>query len=161
MSFDWNDLRYFISVARTGRLTTAAPRMGTDHATVSRRIRALEESLGAALFNRSPRGYTLTDMGERLLRYAEDMETTSAHIQNDIAGERFSLSGVVRVGAPDGLGHQGFPFGPGQPAVFKIRARVFPAMVEKPFVIVLGLQRYDFCFDKRIKAGHKIGDFRR
>lgn len=104
MSFDWNDLRYFISVARTGRLTTAAPRMGTDHATVSRRIRALEESLGAALFNRSPRGYTLTDMGERLLRYAEDMETTSAHIQNDIAGERFSLSGVVRVGAPDGFG---------------------------------------------------------
>ncbi|MCO6187628.1 LysR family transcriptional regulator [Rhizobium sp. L1K21] len=104
MSFDWDDLRYFLSVARAGRLTAAAPRMGTDHATVSRRVRALEERLGAALFTRSPRGYTLTDMDERLLRYAEEMESTSAKIQNDIAGERLSLSGAVRIGAPDGFG---------------------------------------------------------
>jgi DNA-binding transcriptional LysR family regulator len=104
MLFDWDDLRYFLSVARTGRLTAAAGRMGTDHATVSRRVRALEEKLGAALFTRSPRGYTLTDIGERLLKHAEDIESTAAHIQNDIAGERFSLSGAVRIGAPDGFG---------------------------------------------------------
>ena len=56
MAFDWDDLRYFLSVARTGRLTAAARRMGTDHATVSRRITALEGRLGAELFQRSPRG---------------------------------------------------------------------------------------------------------
>ncbi|MBP1849554.1 LysR family transcriptional regulator [Rhizobium halophytocola] len=104
MAFDWDDLRYFLSVARTGRLTAAAARMATDHATISRRVRALEEKLGAALFTRSPRGYTLTDVGESLLRHAEDIESTAGKIQNEIAGERFSLSGAVRIGAPDGFG---------------------------------------------------------
>lgn len=104
MAFDWDDLRYFLAVARTGRLTTAAQRMGTDHATVSRRVKALEEQLGAALFNRSPRGYALSEQGETLLRHAEAIESTAARIQNDVAGERFSLSGSVRIGAPDGFG---------------------------------------------------------
>ena len=104
MAFDWDDLRYFLSVARTGRLTAAARRMGTDHATVSRRISALEQRLGADLFTRSPRGYSLTDAGERLLTRAEMIESSAASIENDIAGEKFSLSGVVRIGAPDGFG---------------------------------------------------------
>jgi len=104
MAFDWDDLRYFLSVARTGRLTAAARRMGTDHATVSRRITALEGRLGAELFQRSPRGYSLTDAGERLLIKAETIESSAASIENEIAGEKFSLGGVVRIGAPDGFG---------------------------------------------------------
>lgn len=104
MAFDWDDLRYFLSVARTGRLTAAARRMGTDHATVSRRITALESRLGADLFMRSPRGYSLTDAGERLVVQAEAIESSAASIENDLAGDRFSVSGVVRVGAPDGFG---------------------------------------------------------
>jgi DNA-binding transcriptional LysR family regulator len=104
MAFDWDDLRYFLSVARTGKLTAAALRMGTDHATISRRVRALEERLGAALFSRSPRGYTLTDAGDRLLKHAEEIESAAANIHNEIAGEKFSLSGAVRIGAPDGFG---------------------------------------------------------
>lgn len=104
MAFDWDDLRYFLAVARTGRLTAAARRMDTDHATISRRVRALEKRLGAALFTRSPRGYALTDLGEKMLVHAENIESTAATIQNDIAGERFSLTGAVRIGAPDGFG---------------------------------------------------------
>jgi len=104
MAFDWDDLRYFLAVARTGRLTAAARRMGTDHATVSRRISALEGKLGAELFLRSPRGYSLTDAGERLLIRAETIESSAANIESDIAGEKFAVSGVVRIGAPDGFG---------------------------------------------------------
>lgn len=104
MTFDWDDLRYFLAVARTGRLTAAATRLGTDHATISRRVKALEGKLGAALFHRSPRGYALSEKGEALLRHAESIESTAARIQNDIAGERFSLGGAVRIGAPDGFG---------------------------------------------------------
>ena len=104
MAFDWNDLRYFLSVARTGRLTAAAQRMGTDHATISRRVTALERELGADLFSRSPRGYALTGAGERLLIHAEKIESAAASVQNDIAGEKFSLTGAVRIGAPDGFG---------------------------------------------------------
>ena len=43
--FDWDDLRFFLAVARVGRLTVAARRLGADHATVSRRITALEDAL--------------------------------------------------------------------------------------------------------------------
>lgn len=103
MNFAWDDLRYFLTVARTGRLTLAARQMGTDHTTVSRRLGALERHLDAELFIRSPRGYALTPAGERLLAHAEGMESAAADIQNEIAGERFSVNGVVRIGAPDGF----------------------------------------------------------
>lgn len=104
MRMDWNDLRYFLSVARAGRLTEAARRMATDHATVSRHLASLEGALGAELFRRSPRGYALTDAGERLLTRAEMIESSVAGIENDIAGEKLEIAGVVRIGAPEGFG---------------------------------------------------------
>ena len=104
MEFDWNSLRHFLAVARTGRLTMAAARLGTDHATVSRRVKALEEALQASLFERSPRGYALTASGEALLAHAEEMENAALRMQSEIAGERAALSGTVRFGAPDGFG---------------------------------------------------------
>lgn len=104
MSLDWNDLRYFLAVARSGRLTVAAKRLGADHATVSRRIAALEAALEARLFERSPRGYAMTEAGERLLSRAEEMESAAALLQSEIAGENLALGGAVRVGAPDGFG---------------------------------------------------------
>ena len=53
---NWDDMRFFLQVARTGRLTEAARALGVDHATVSRRVGALERALSARLFDRSPRG---------------------------------------------------------------------------------------------------------
>ena len=73
--FNWNDLRAFLAVARTGRLTTAAARVAMDHTTVARRIAALEDGLGARLFDRSPQGYALTPHGERLMPTAEKIES--------------------------------------------------------------------------------------
>jgi DNA-binding transcriptional LysR family regulator len=102
--FDWDDLRFFLAVARSGRLTAAARRLGADHATVSRRVTSLEESLKAKLFERRPQGYTLTAHGERLLAKAETMETEALAIQSDIGGADMTLVGTVRIGAPDGFG---------------------------------------------------------
>ncbi|MGL4973876.1 MAG: LysR family transcriptional regulator [Bosea sp. (in: a-proteobacteria)] len=102
--FDWDDLRFFLAVARSGRLTAAARRLGADHATVSRRITSLEESLKAKLFERRPQGYGLTTHGERLLAKAESMETDALAIQSEIGGADMALSGTVRIGAPDGFG---------------------------------------------------------
>lgn len=104
MPLDWNDLRYFLAVARTGRLTSASRSLGTDHATVSRRVKAIEQALAARLFERSPRGYALTGAGERLMVHAERMESAAAQAQNEIAGENMALGGAVRIGAPDGFG---------------------------------------------------------
>lgn len=102
--FDWDDLRYFLAVARAGRLTVAARRLGADHTTVSRRITALESALQAKLFERRPQGYVLTEQGERLLGFAERMEGQALAVASEVGGSDLALSGTVRVGAPDGLG---------------------------------------------------------
>lgn len=103
-AFDWDDLRFFLAVARAGRLTAAARQLEADHTTVSRRISALETSLKAKLFERSPQGYTLTEPGERLLRHAESMETQALAVASELGGADLALSGTVRIGAPDGIG---------------------------------------------------------
>jgi DNA-binding transcriptional LysR family regulator len=102
--FDWDDLRFFLAVARAGRLTVAARRLGADHATVSRRISALETALKAKLFERRPQGYALTEHGERLLGKAESMETQALAASSEIGGADLALSGTVRIGTPDGFG---------------------------------------------------------
>jgi DNA-binding transcriptional LysR family regulator len=102
--FDWNDLRSFLAVARTGRLTAAAARLGVDHSTLSRRIAALEHGLKAKLFDRSPAGYTLTGPGERLLAGAEEMERLALRAQEAVGGSAASIEGIVRIGAPEGFG---------------------------------------------------------
>ncbi|GJD95578.1 LysR family transcriptional regulator [Methylobacterium iners] len=103
MARNWDDLRFFLAVARAGTLTAAAQQTRTEHTTVSRRIQALEKSLNRTLFSRSNLGYALTDAGVKLLATAEAMEGaflgTSA-----MEDEATSIAGTVRIGAPDGLG---------------------------------------------------------
>ena len=105
---DWNDLRYFLALARHGKLVQAASRLQVDHTTVGRRISALEAQLDVRLFDRSPRGYQLTDAGLRLLPLAEQMESSSNRISQDIAGKDAALGGSVRVAMPEALGSQIF-----------------------------------------------------
>ncbi|MGH6810488.1 MAG: helix-turn-helix domain-containing protein, partial [Ensifer adhaerens] len=66
-NFTWDDLQFFLAVARTGQLSTAARRLRTSHATVSRRIDRLEFALKVKLFERNPRGYVLTAIGQRFV----------------------------------------------------------------------------------------------
>jgi DNA-binding transcriptional LysR family regulator len=103
-AFDWDDLRFFLAVARAGRLTAAARHLEADHTTVSRRISALEGALRAKLFERKPQGYSLTEQGERLLGLAEGMETQALAVASQVGGAGLALSGTVRIGAPDGIG---------------------------------------------------------
>lgn len=103
MSLNWDDLRYFLAVARAGRLTTAARRLRVDHATCSRRIAALESALAATLFERRPQGYFLTSYGHRLIAMAETMESQVLAAQNEVGGQDLSVSGTVRISAPDGF----------------------------------------------------------
>jgi DNA-binding transcriptional LysR family regulator len=102
--FDWNDVRAFLAVARSGRLTAAAARLGVDHSTLSRRIAALEHSLKAKLFDRSPAGYGLTDEGRRLLPIGEEMERLAIGAGEAVGGSSTSVAGTVRIGSPEGFG---------------------------------------------------------
>ncbi len=102
--FDWNDVRAFLAVARSGRLTAAAARLGVDHSTLSRRIAALEHSLKAKLFDRSPSGYSPTEAGRRLMPLAEEMERLALGAAETVGGSAGLIEGVVRIGSPEGFG---------------------------------------------------------
>jgi DNA-binding transcriptional LysR family regulator len=99
----WDDLRHFLVVARTGTLSAAAEQLNTDHTTVARHIRRLEERLAVEIFFRSNLGYSLTANGDRLRPIAEAMEA-SYIAAAALKAEDPSISGIVRIGTPDGFG---------------------------------------------------------
>ncbi len=101
---NWDDVRIFLAVARAGQILGAARRLELNHATVSRRIAALEKSLGAKLFRRLTTGSELTAEGQRFLIVAERIEADMIAARADIAGESDEVAGTVRIGAPDGFG---------------------------------------------------------
>jgi DNA-binding transcriptional LysR family regulator len=101
---NWDDARIFLAVARAGQLLGAARRLQINHATVSRRISALEAALGARLFRRSTTGSELTKAGERFLVIAERVEADMIAARSDVAGDAEGVTGTVRIGAPDGFG---------------------------------------------------------
>lgn len=94
---DWNDLRYFLAVARTGSTLAASKQLKVSQSTVSRRITALEEALEVKLFVRRPSGYELTPRGEAVLPAAQDVETAMAAFSDGIEAETRRLTGTVRV----------------------------------------------------------------
>lgn len=104
--FAWDDLRFFLELARKGRLVAAAQRLHVDHTTVSRRIAQLEAAVEARLFDKSPRGYQLTEAGRRLLPYAEAMEAQSIAVYKDISGKDAQLTGTVRLATTEAIGSQ-------------------------------------------------------
>jgi DNA-binding transcriptional LysR family regulator len=95
--FDWNDLRYFLAVARTGSTLAASRSLKVAQATVSRRITALEEALGTPLFIRSPSGYSLSARGEAMQPHAEAVEREIGALQSYVEAEGRRLSGTVRL----------------------------------------------------------------
>ena len=101
---DWDNARIFLAVARTGQMLGAARKLGMDHATVSRRIAALEQGLGVKLIERRTNGCVLTATGETFLASAETIETEMLKAQAALTGADIAISGNVRVGAPDGFG---------------------------------------------------------
>lgn len=101
---NWDDVRIFLAVARAGQILGAARRLDLNHATVSRRVAALEEALGAKLFRRLTTGSELNPAGARFLEMAERMESEMLVARSEIGGERETVSGTVRIGAPDGFG---------------------------------------------------------
>ncbi len=102
---NWDDLKYFLAVARDGQILAASRRLGIGQATLNRRLGALESALGCNLFNRSPTGCTLTGAGRSLLARAERIEAEAARVQASLApADDDGIVGTVRVGAPDGFG---------------------------------------------------------
>jgi DNA-binding transcriptional LysR family regulator len=94
---EWDDVRYFLAVARGGSVRAAAGRLGVNHATVLRRIAQLEERLGAEMFAKLPSGYRLTEAGEEVLELANQMEASSLQLETRVFGRDQSVRGLLRV----------------------------------------------------------------
>ena len=101
----WDDIRYFLELARTGSLSGAARRLRVEHSTVARRVEALEQSLGIRLFDRLPKAWSLTAEGETLVAQAGRLDDEAQAFSRAALGVS-SLQGTVRVSAPPVLaGH--------------------------------------------------------
>ena len=98
---DWNDLRYFVSVAEQGSTLKAGRVLGVSQTTVARRIAALEEAIGLSLFERRAAGYTLTSDGEDLLRHARQVSAAAEQFTQAAGSRTRDLSGTVRLTTQD------------------------------------------------------------
>lgn len=105
----WDDLKVFLAVARDESLSAAGRTLRMDPATIGRRINRLELDLSTALFQKSQRGYALTETGARLLVNAEAMETAMLGLQDAAHGTSEGLRGQIRLGAPDGCANYLLP----------------------------------------------------
>ncbi|WP_041550419.1 LysR family transcriptional regulator [Novosphingobium aromaticivorans] len=101
---EWSDLRIFLAIAREGSLGRAGRRLGQSQPTMGRRLRALEATVGAMLFQRSSSGLTLTDEGQVMLRHAEVMEGEALALERELTGRDGSLEGLIRVSCSDWFG---------------------------------------------------------
>lgn len=101
---EWSDLPVFLAIAREGTLGAAARRLGQSQPTMGRRLRALEEATGSALFQRTADGFVLTDEGVLMLRHAERMETEAQALSRELAGSEQRLEGMLRVTCSDWFG---------------------------------------------------------
>ena len=99
-SIDWDDLRVFLALSRSGSLRGAARMLRLNHATVNRRLKALEAGFGSKLFDRTREGFVRTQAGDDLLRSAERVEDELFEAQRNIAGRDADFSGEVKVSLP-------------------------------------------------------------
>jgi len=106
MDWQWDDVRFFLAVARVGSLSAAGRTLGVGHVTVGRRIALLEQRLGVTLLNRTPDGFTTTVAGEAILRQCVAMESAAVHLERLVAGLDSLITGSVRVTATEMLAGQ-------------------------------------------------------
>lgn len=102
---NWNDLRYFLALARRKRLTGAAQELNTTHVTVSNRVAQLENALGQQLFLQGTDGFRLTREGKALMPFAEECERQLQLATGLGINEAEPVRPCVRVGVTEGIGN--------------------------------------------------------
>lgn len=101
--FNWEDLRYFTTFAREKSLSAAARQLEVDHATIARRIAALETALNLKLVDRLPRSYELTANGKRIAALGLRMEDEAFAVGRAAMAGQQGLTGEVSISAPPTL----------------------------------------------------------
>ena len=99
--FDWNDLRYFLAVARHGSTLAAARALDMNQSTVQRRLMELERRIGRPLVTRHPTGYRLTELGQQMVAHAQRVEEAVRAFEQQLVTSTREVSGVLRVACPE------------------------------------------------------------
>jgi DNA-binding transcriptional LysR family regulator len=94
--FDWNDLKYFLAVARAGTTLRAAKTLKVSQSTAARRIAALEKAIGVKLFDKRQSGYVPTEAGAALMETAERVEAVTGVFDAAASAHKRGLTGTVR-----------------------------------------------------------------
>ncbi len=97
---NWDDIRYFLAVARCGNLSSAAKELGVNHSTVSRRIQALEERHGVRLFERLPSGYEMNLAASAIYELALELEAKNQQVFRQLFGQDSRLQGEINLTMP-------------------------------------------------------------
>lgn len=99
----WSELRTVYQVAKHGTVSAAAEALGVHRATVNRQIEVLEDAIGARIFIRHKRGYTLTDVGQEVLQVAQKTEDLITDLSGRISNENAQIGKEIFVTAPSPL----------------------------------------------------------
>ena len=99
--FDWNDLKFFLAVAREGSTLAAARSLGVNQSTVQRRLADLETQLGQRLVERLPSGYRLTELGDAVLPYAEGVAAQAEVFAQAVRDLGRAAIGIIRLTCPE------------------------------------------------------------
>ncbi|MEP3247541.1 MAG: LysR family transcriptional regulator [Sneathiella sp.] len=100
---DWDDVKFFLALARAGSIRTAGGSLGVSHSTVARRIENFEQRIGVRLFDRTPNGYVMTMAGEEMLGTAIQMEEKMNGLERRLLGQDARLEGDICITFPDSL----------------------------------------------------------
>jgi DNA-binding transcriptional LysR family regulator len=101
--WQWDDVRFFLALAREGSLSAAARMLDVGHVTVARRITLLEQHLGVKLVSRTPDGFAITPGGQAILRQSTVMEGAAMDLERVAAGRDSLTAGTVRLTAPEAI----------------------------------------------------------
>jgi len=102
-SFNWEDARYFLALARSGTLGRAAKSLNISSITLSRHLSYLQQRTGRPLFTRHSKGLKLTDEGTRLMHYLERAEAEIEAAAEIFGSDTTAVSGTVRIASPEGF----------------------------------------------------------
>ncbi|WP_143247476.1 LysR family transcriptional regulator [Agaribacterium haliotis] len=100
---NWDDLRFFLAIARSGSLSAAARALQVNHTTVARRLSSLEAEHGVALFERHSKGFELSDAGAQILEIAEALEQKHHKISRKLMGLDQRVEGKLHITMPHDL----------------------------------------------------------
>ncbi len=141
---EWSDVRVFLAVKRGGSFGAAARSLGVSRPTIGRRIKALEDESGQALFRRTADGLVLTDAGDTVLSLAEAMENAALAMERRLAGNHDRLEGILRISCAEWFA--GYVLAPVLAELVRRHPAVVPEVIASYRLLSLSRREADLAF---------------